>query len=104
MLAVGDEEGRLTLLRTDKENDINSVDFHHSFYCHPQPILDVKWSQDDTMLVTALIDRLARVWDVDTRTCLAEFPGHKDAVKSVNWHPSNIRKAALVIWKKRRFH
>ncbi|KAI8646241.1 WD40-repeat-containing domain protein [Parasitella parasitica] len=89
MLAVGDEDGRITLLRTDKNNNADNADYHHSFYCHKHSIVDVKWSQDDTMLLTAATDRLVRLWDTEVQTSLAEFPGHEDAVKTVNWHPNN---------------
>lgn len=89
MLAVGDEDGRLSLLRTDKNNDPQNMSYHHSFYCHKQAISDVKWSMDDTMLVTASHDRLVRLVDTETTTTLAEFASHSDVVKSVNWHPTN---------------
>lgn len=92
IMAVGDEEGRLSLLRTDKDNDPQNMSYHHSFYCHKQTISDVKWSMDDTMLVTASHDRLIRLVDTETTTTLAEFAGHSDIVKSVNWHPTNERE------------
>ncbi|KAG1512549.1 hypothetical protein G6F52_010378 [Rhizopus delemar] len=89
LVAIGDEEGRLSLLRTDKDNHIHHSQYHHSFYCHRHGISDVKWSQDDTMLLTASHDRLVRLWDTETRSSLADFVGHDDVVKSVNWHPYN---------------
>lgn len=92
LVAIGDEEGRLSLLRTDKDNHIHHSQYHHSFYCHRHGISDVKWSQDDTMLLTASHDRLVRLWDTETRSSLADFVGHDDVVKSVNWHPYNERK------------
>lgn len=92
LLAVGDEEGRLSLLRTDKDNDVSNIGYHHSFYCHKHAISDVKWSINDDMLVTASHDRKIRLWDTETKTSLAEFAGHTDIVKSVNWHPTNERK------------
>jgi denticleless len=92
LLAVGDEEGRLSLLRTDKNNDAHNMSYHRSFYCHKHAISDVKWSMDDTMLATTSHDRLIRLWDTETRSTLAEFAGHSDIVKSVNWHPTNERK------------
>lgn len=92
LVAIGDEEGRLSLLRTDKDNNMNHAQYHHSFYCHRHGISDVKWSQDDTMLLTASHDRLVRLWDTETRSSLADFVGHEDVVKSVNWHPYNERK------------
>lgn len=92
LLAVGDEDGRTTLLRTDKDNNADNAEYHHSFYCHKHPITDIKWSHNDTMLLTSATDRLVRLWDVEVQTSLAEFSGHDDIVKSVNWHPSNERK------------
>ncbi|KAL7313749.1 hypothetical protein PS15m_007449 [Mucor circinelloides] len=89
LLAVGDEDGRTTLLRTDKDNNADNTEYHHSFYCHKHPITDIKWSHNDTMLLTSATDRLVRLWDVEVQTSLAEFSGHDDIVKSVNWHPSN---------------
>ncbi|KAL0141521.1 WD40-repeat-containing domain protein [Mucor lusitanicus] len=89
VLAVGDEDGRTTLLRTDKDNNADNAEYHHSFYCHKHSITDIKWSNNDTMLLTAATDRLVRLWDVEVETSLAEFSGHGDVVKSVNWHPSN---------------
>lgn len=47
------------------------------------------------MLLTAATDRLVRLWDVEVETSLAEFSGHGDVVKSVNWHPSNERKSRM---------
>lgn len=95
LLAIGDEEGRLSLLRTDKDNDVRNLEYHVSFYCHKHTISDVKWSMDDTMLVTASHDRVIRLWDSEMRTSLAEFSAHTDIVKSVNWHPTNERKGFL---------
>ncbi|KAI7886883.1 WD40-repeat-containing domain protein [Mucor mucedo] len=89
LLAIGDEEGRLSLLRTDMDNDVRNQEHHVSFYCHKQTISDVKWSADDSMLLTSSHDRVIRLWDSETRTSLAEFSGHTDVVKSVNWHPTN---------------
>ncbi|CAO3665711.1 unnamed protein product [Rhizopus microsporus] len=89
LVAIGDEEGRVSLLRTDKDNSINNSQFHHSFYCHKHAISDVKWSADDSLLLTASHDRLVRLWDTETRSTLADFAGHDDIIKSVNWHPTN---------------
>ncbi|GAA5814928.1 hypothetical protein MFLAVUS_008431 [Mucor flavus] len=89
LLAVADEDGRLSILRTDKDNHISNLEYHNSFYCHRHAMTDVKWSKDDTMLATASIDRVIRLWDAETKTSLAEFAGHNDCVRSVNWHPTN---------------
>lgn len=92
LLAVADEDGRLSILRTDKDNHVSNLEYHNSFYCHRHAMTDVKWSKDDSMLATASIDRVIRLWDAETKTSLAEFAGHNDCVRSVNWHPTNERK------------
>ncbi|KAI9256223.1 WD40-repeat-containing domain protein [Sporodiniella umbellata] len=89
LLAIGDEEGRISLLRTDKDNSTEDRDFHHTFYCHRHGISDVKFSLDDQQLLTASNDRLITLWDVESRQRVANLPGHEDYVKSINWHPSH---------------
>ncbi|KAI8366480.1 WD40-repeat-containing domain protein [Choanephora cucurbitarum] len=89
LLAVSDEDGRVSLLRTDKNNDINNYEFHEFFKCHQHAISDIKWSTDDRVLATASHDRTVRLWDPNTRTLLAKYDGHEDIVKSIHWHPTN---------------
>ncbi|KAI8876599.1 WD40 repeat-like protein [Backusella circina FSU 941] len=85
-LAVGDEDGRVTLLRTDHDNDSQDNEVHGSFYCHSSMITDVKWSNDDSMMLTSGNDKLIKLWDTETTSALATFEGHCDALKTVNWH------------------
>ncbi|KAF7727362.1 hypothetical protein EC973_007605 [Apophysomyces ossiformis] len=89
MLAVADEERRVALIRTDRDNSETSVGYHTAFYTHKNTVIDVNWSQDDSMLLTGSADRLMRIWDVETQNCLATFEGHTMSLRSVNWHPTN---------------
>lgn len=73
LLAVADEDRRVSFIRTDKDNTVvngNDLDrpfsvhyffslmwlllasYHHTFYTHDNAVLDVKWSHDDALLVS----------------------------------------------------
>jgi denticleless len=99
-LAVGDEDGRLTLLRTDHDNH---SEVHESFYCHSSMITDVKWSNDDSMILTGGNDRMIKLWDTETSSALATFEGHGDALKSVNWHSVDERKGSSLYMQRKSY-
>ncbi|KAI8387987.1 WD40-repeat-containing domain protein [Radiomyces spectabilis] len=89
LLTVGDENGRISFLRTDKTNSSQDSIYHDIFKAHTTAILDVKWSTDDTTLATASGDRNICLWDVESKVCLAVLKGHKSSLNSINWHPTN---------------
>ncbi|KAG0168876.1 hypothetical protein DFQ30_004214 [Apophysomyces sp. BC1015] len=97
LLAVTDEERRVALVRTDRDNSAANAGHHTAFYAHNNTVLDVNWSYDDSMLLTGSADRLMRIWDVETQNCMATFEGHNMSLRSVNWHPTNPGK----IWDTR---
>ncbi|KAI9255057.1 WD40-repeat-containing domain protein [Phascolomyces articulosus] len=89
LLAVGDEERRVSLIRTDKDNTLASASFHKTFYTHADAILDIKWNNADDLLMTASADWLIRLWDVEHQSCVATLKGHELSLRSANFHPSN---------------
>ncbi|KAI8980859.1 WD40-repeat-containing domain protein [Pilobolus umbonatus] len=89
LMAIGDEAGRITLLKTDKRYNVMDAGEPLVFYAHRRAVSDVKWCKDDTILLTAALDGTVRLWDVNNHSILAELEGHTDAIKSVNWHPTN---------------
>ncbi|CAO3637131.1 unnamed protein product [Cunninghamella echinulata] len=89
LLAVSDEEGRVSVIRTDKSNKTLDGEYHSTFYCHSNTVVDVKWSKDDTMLLTSGADYKVRIMDVETQFCLATFVGHRAILRSSNWHPTD---------------
>ncbi|KAI9498974.1 WD40-repeat-containing domain protein [Zychaea mexicana] len=108
ILAVGDEERRVALIQTAKDNTVESARFHKAFYTHTDAVLDVKWSNDDQLLLTASGDAIIRLWDVEHQTCVATLKGHKHSIRSVNFHPSNphlmisaSKDGAFCIWDTR---
>jgi len=54
-------------------------------------ITSVGWSEDGRYLVTGECGHLpsVRVWDVQDRTCVGEFPGHKYGINCVAFAPNN---------------
>lgn len=67
-------------------------EYHTTFYCHSNTVVDVKWSNDDTMLLTSGADYRIHIMDVETQFCLASFVGHRAILRSSNWHPTDSRK------------
>ncbi|ORY94447.1 WD40-repeat-containing domain protein [Syncephalastrum racemosum] len=88
-LAVGDEDRKLTILRTDKDNSVANGHYHRSWVSHTNAVVAVKWSPDDTMIATGSADQFATIWDAETQACLTHFQGHTSSLRSVHWHPTN---------------
>ncbi|KAI7869768.1 WD40-repeat-containing domain protein [Spinellus fusiger] len=89
LLAVTDEYGRVTLIRTDKSSAAEDMDYHKTFQAHDGAVYDIKWCPNDQYIATAAADKLMLLWDVETQTRLACFQDHEMTLKSVNWHPVN---------------
>ncbi|ORX57008.1 WD40 repeat-like protein [Hesseltinella vesiculosa] len=108
LLAVPDEDGRVSIMRTDKSNEPSQSEFHCTFHCHGDAATDAKWSMDDTMLLTSGGDYTIRIMDVEQHSCLAAFSGHKGVIRAANWHPTNphlivsaCRAGAFNLWDTR---
>ncbi|KAI9310824.1 WD40-repeat-containing domain protein [Dichotomocladium elegans] len=89
LMAVGDEAKRITLVRTDKGNSVDNQSYHNYFSAHNDAVLSLKFSNDDHLLTSGSGDGLVRIWDVDTKVCVATMKGHSNSLRSVDFHPSN---------------
>lgn len=57
---------------------------------HPKLVVATKWNNDETRVLTASIDSLARVWSVDSGDLVASLP-HDGPVYAVAWSPDGTR-------------
>lgn len=86
-MAVGDETGRVRILR---EAVVRGDAFRraaHVFRPHYNAILDMVFSNDDAALVTASGDQTARIIDMVTETEDCRLMGHSCSLKTVRFQP-----------------
>lgn len=62
----------------------SDVKFSRVLSGHQGPVSSVSWSPDDTMLLTCS-DRVVKLWDARTGSCMRTFSRHKDKVTSCAW-------------------
>lgn len=67
---AGCEDGSIRVWDVDQGQLKQSTDRKE---WHSSDIVDMQFSKDQTMLITASRDRFAKVWDVKTLTCLKTF-------------------------------
>jgi len=56
---------------------------------HAGPVVDAHYSPDGKRVVTASLDRTAKVWEADKGKLLATLSGHTDAVHSARFSPDS---------------
>ena len=55
---------------------------------HSEMVSDVCWAPDGTSLVSASVENLAIVWDVDSGKGKVRFENHNHFVQGVSWDPA----------------
>ncbi|KAG2496182.1 hypothetical protein HYH03_005782 [Edaphochlamys debaryana] len=89
LLAVGGEEGFVTVVNTDRVDTLQSRVQDGTWrprahwLCHRNSIFDLAWAKGDSVLYTASGHQHVGVWDVETSTALAVAEGHEGSVKAV---------------------
>eukprot|EP00939_MAST-03C_sp_MAST-3C-sp1_P002485 g2485.t1 len=76
-----DEETR----RGIPEMSVSSV----AFRAHRNAIFDIAWADGDATLFTGSGDQSCAMFDVETRTRVANFMGHNGSIKSLDLNPIN---------------
>ena len=90
-MAVGDEEGYIRLL--DSNKDFSKI--HVSFQVHANAIIDVAFSEDDYLLATASGDQTGKVIDMLTQTPVAVLTQHTASLKQVRFQPGRGSSSVL---------
>ncbi|XP_071489939.1 WD repeat-containing protein 37-like [Diadema antillarum] len=61
----------------------------HHYIGHSDGVWEVSVSRGDApLLATASADRTARLWCIETHSCVLQYMGHLGSVNSVRFHPS----------------
>ncbi|EST07690.2 WD40 repeat [Kalmanozyma brasiliensis GHG001] len=90
-LAVGDDEGRITLLNTLPWQDISAE--HTS--SNPQwqasstsAVFELAWRFDDRSILSGASDFSIRSWDTEYQKCTAMFQGHRGSPRTIVYDPT----------------
>ena len=89
LVAVGDEDGAIRLLETQKSGP---PCFHKSYLAvrsHQNAILDMAFSTDDTLLATASGDQTCHIIDMPTQQSTYTLNGHSSSVKQIKFQPGS---------------
>eukprot|EP01052_Picozoa_sp_SAG31_P035277 SAG31_NODE_4233_length_3434_cov_1.980810_5_plen_441_part_00 len=116
LLAVGDEEGYVSLLDTsvpveyDHWGRLLPRPGGHSFWqAHRNAIMAIAWAERDTKLLVASADQTVTEWDVESRRLVCTMQGHRGTVTCLATNPtqptecvSGGRDGALLFWDRRQ--
>ncbi|OIW29808.1 WD40 repeat-like protein [Coniochaeta ligniaria NRRL 30616] len=91
LVAVGDEEGYIRLLDSNKEFG----KIHLSFQAHSNAIIDMAFSEDDYLLATASGDQTGKVIDMLTQTPISILANHTASLKQVRFQPGRGSSSVL---------
>lgn len=90
-LAVGDDEGRITLLNTLSWQDETAEQLE----AHPQwrassssAIFEVVWRFDDRSILSGSSDFGIRSWDTEHQKCTGSFEGHNGSPRTIVYDPT----------------
>ncbi len=106
-MAVGDEEGCIRLLDSDGSGSDSFSKIHLSFPVHGNAIMDLAFSEHDSLLATASGDQTAKITDMKTQLPLAVLGHHTALVKRVVFQPgkaggnilaTSSRDGSIQIW------
>ncbi|KFY63960.1 hypothetical protein V497_01908 [Pseudogymnoascus sp. VKM F-4516 (FW-969)] len=95
LMAVGDEEGRIRILESAKESQPAFKDIYVSFRPHSNAIIDMCFSQDDSLIATASGDQTSRVIDMATQTTISVLSNHTASLKQVRFQPGAANNSVL---------
>jgi hypothetical protein len=70
---------------------VSAASWRFAFGGHDDPVTSVAFSPDGSRIVTASLDKTARIWDAATAKEIAVLRGHEDTVYSAAFSPDGSR-------------
>ncbi|KAI9733205.1 MAG: hypothetical protein M1818_007323 [Claussenomyces sp. TS43310] len=95
LIAIGDEEGRVRLVESQKNGTPAFKDYYLAFRPHTNAIIHMSFSQDDTLLATASGDQTASVIDMFTQQTISILAAHSASVKQVKFQPGRANNSIV---------
>lgn len=102
---MGDEEGRVRLIESSPDLSHEFRKVYLGFRVHTNAVIDMAFSEDDTLLATASGDQTARVVDMTTQTTFSILAHHSSSLKQVRFMPgsnsvlaTSSRDGSVKIW------
>lgn len=95
MVAIGDEEGRVRLLESANGGKPSFQTNYWKHRVHTNAIIDMTFTNDDSLLATASGDQSARVVDMNTQTTISILGNHKASLKQVRFQPGANNNSVL---------
>ncbi|PQE15570.1 WD domain protein [Rutstroemia sp. NJR-2017a BBW] len=92
---IGDDEGRIRLVESEKEGKPSFSTPYLGWRIHKNAIIDLDLSEDDSLLATGSGDQSAKVTDMTTQTTLSILSGHTATLKQVRFQPGANNKNIL---------
>ncbi|PWN19114.1 WD40 repeat-like protein [Microstroma glucosiphilum] len=94
-LAVGDNEGVLSLLDTSRDQTLSTYRSIHDGPAVDRPtwqatigsLFSVSWRFDDAYLASSGSDYTTKIWDTSTLSCVHSFVGSRGTSRAIEWDP-----------------
>ncbi|PSN66020.1 WD repeat-containing protein-like protein [Corynespora cassiicola Philippines] len=103
LVAVGDEQGYVTLLDSRANADFQQAPL--SWRAHKNALMDVQFSSNDTWMATGSGDQTGQIIDVRTQDTISVLAKHRSSVKQIRFQPgddrivaTSSRDGAVQIW------
>ncbi len=95
LVALGDEEGYVRIMETEKGGTPSFSKSVWSDRIHSNAIIDMAFSADDNRLATASGDQSARIYDMQSNATIAILGSHTSSLKQIKWQPGSSNNNVL---------
>ncbi|RMZ80246.1 hypothetical protein DV738_g2757, partial [Chaetothyriales sp. CBS 135597] len=108
LVAIGDEEGQVCLIESANEYSDEFKKVVLAMKPHENAVMDLEFSEDDSLLATASGDQTCQIIDVQAQKSFYALTGHTSSVKRIQFVPGSkdllvtcSRDGTLAMWDTR---